>query len=309
MAETILKQTLIMLILMLVGALSAKTGLISSAANKDLSKFILQVVNPVVIFMSYQTELKPDLVKKLLLTFGLSALAMAVMLAGAYLFIRPKKGKNTEIERFSSIYSNCGFMGIPLVNALFGMEGVFCLTAFITVFNLTVWTHGVILITGEKDVKSVLKVLRSPTMIAIGLGLLAFFLKIRLPEIPSKALGYISELNTPLAMVVSGVTISETNLLSIVKKVSIYKVCFSKLILLPFILSVIFLTFPVDEQVKMTVLVAAAAPPAAMCTLLCVRSGKDSLYASEIFTAGTILSVITLPIVVKFTEFLTKMIS
>ena len=309
MAETILKQTLIMLILMLVGALSAKTGLISSAANKDLSKFILQVVNPVVIFMSYQTELKPELVKKLLLTFGLSALAMAVMLAGAYLFIRPKNGKNTEIERFSSIYSNCGFMGIPLVNALFGMEGVFCLTAFITVFNLTVWTHGVILITGEKDVKSVLKVLRSPTMIAIGLGLLAFFLKIRLPEIPSKALGYISELNTPLAMVVSGVTISETNLLSIVKKVSIYKVCFSKLILLPFILSVIFLAFPVDEQVKMTVLVAAAAPPAAMCTLLCVRSGKDSLYASEIFTAGTILSVITLPIVVKFTEFLTKMIS
>ena len=124
MAETILKQTLIMLILMLIGALSAKAGLISSEANKDLSKFVLQVVNPVVIFMSYQTELKPELVKKLLLTFALSALAMAVMLAGAYLLIRPKEGRNTEIERFSSIYSNCGFMGIPLVNALFGMKGI-----------------------------------------------------------------------------------------------------------------------------------------------------------------------------------------
>ena len=309
MAETILKQTLVMLILMLIGALSAKTGLISASANKDLSKFVLQVVNPVVIFMSYQTELKAELVKKLLLTFALSALAMAVMLVGAYLFIRPREGSNTEIERFSSIYSNCGFMGIPLVNAMFGMEGVFCLTAFITVFNLTVWTHGVILITGEKDVKSMLKVLRSPTMIAIAVGLLAFFLKIRLPEIPSKALGYISELNTPLAMVVSGVTISQTSFAGIVKKTGVYRVCFSKLILLPFILIVIFSLFPIDEQVRMTVLVAAAAPPAAMCTLLCIRSGKDSLYASEIFTAGTILSVIALPIVVKFTEFLTKMIS
>ena len=221
MAETILKQTLVMLILMLIGALSAKTGLISASANKDLSKFVLQVVNPVVIFMSYQTELKAELVKKLLLTFALSALAMAVMLVGAYLFIRPREGSNTEIERFSSIYSNCGFMGIPLVNAMFGMEGVFCLTAFITVFNLTVWTHGVILITGEKDVKSVLKVLRSPTMIAIAVGLLAFFLKIRLPEIPSKALGYISELNTPLAMVVSGVTISQTSFAGIVKKTGV----------------------------------------------------------------------------------------
>ena len=309
MAETILKQTLVMLILMLIGALSAKTGLISASANKDLSKFVLQVVNPVVIFMSYQTELKAELVKKLLLTFALSALAMAVMLVGAYLFIRPREGSNTEIERFSSIYSNCGFMGIPLVNAMFGMEGVFCLTAFITVFNLTVWTHGVILITGEKDVKSMLKVLRSPTMIAIAVGLLAFFLKIRLPEMPSKALGYISELNTPLAMVVSGVTISQTSFAGIVKKTGVYRVCFSKLILLPFILIVIFSLFPIDEQVRMTVLVAAAAPPAAMCTLLCIRSGKDSLYASEIFTAGTILSVIALPIVVKFTEFLTKMIS
>lgn len=309
MAETIFKQTLIMLILMLIGALSAKTGLISSSANKDLSKFILQVVNPVVIFMSYQTELKSDLVRKLLLTFGLSLIAMVVMIAGAYLFIRPKEGRKTEIERFSTIYSNCGFMGIPLVNALFGMEGVFCLTAFITVFNLVAWSHGVILITGEKDVKSILKVLRSPTMISIGIGLLAFFLKIRLPEIPSQALGFISNLNTPLAMVVSGVTISETSFLTILKKESIYRVCFSKLILLPFILSVIIMPLPVDTQVKMIVLVAAAAPPAALCTLLCVRSGKDSLFASEIFAAGTILSVITLPIVVKFTEFLTKMIS
>jgi predicted permease len=309
MAETILRQTLIMLILMLVGALSCKTGIISQAANKELSKFVLQVVNPVVIFMSYQTELRPELVRNLLITFGLSAAAIGIMALVTYLLIRPKPERKTEIERFSSIYSNCGFMGIPLVNALFGMEGVFYLTAFITVFNLAAWTHGVILITGEKDVKSVLKVLRSPTMIAIGLGLLAFFLKLRLPEIPAKALGYISDLNTPLAMVVSGVTISETSLLSIVKRSGVYRVCFLKLILLPFILSVILSFVPVGEQVRLTVLVAAAAPPAAMCTLLCIRSGKDSVYSSEIFTAGTILSVITLPIVIKFTEFLTKMIS
>ena len=309
MAETILRQTLIMLILMLVGALSCKTGIISQAANKELSKFVLQVVNPVVIFMSYQTELRPELVRNLLITFGLSAASIGIMALVTYLLIRPKPERKTEIERFSSIYSNCGFMGIPLVNALFGMEGVFYLTAFITVFNLAAWTHGVILITGEKDVRSVLKVLRSPTMIAIGLGLAAFFLKLRLPEIPAKALGYISDLNTPLAMVVSGVTISETKLLSIVKRSGVYRVCFLKLILLPFILSVILSFVPVGEQVRLTVLVAAAAPPAAMCTLLCIRSGKDSVYSSEIFTAGTILSVITLPIVIKFTEFLTKMIS
>lgn len=308
MSETILKQTIIMMILMLAGFICSKTGLISNESNKDLSKLVLQVVNPVVIFMSYQTEQKPELIHELLLTFALSCLAFVVLIAGAYLLIRKNPDKNTEIERFSSIYSNCGFMGIPLVNALFGMEGVFCLTAFITVFNLIVWTHGVILITGEKDIKSVIKVFYSPTIIAIILGLLSFFLGIRLPEIPSKALGYISELNTPLAMIVSGATIAGTDLKALLKKKGVYKVCSIKLILLPILLSVILCLVPVDEKVRLTVIVAASAPPAAMCTLLCIRSGKDSLYASEIFAAGTILSVITLPFVVKFTEYLTKTI-
>ena len=63
-----------------------------------------------------------------------------------------------------------------------------------------------------------------------------------------------------------------------------------------------------DSKVGMTILVAASAPPAAMCTLLSIRYGKNSIYASEIFTAGTILSVGTLPLVVKATEYLTKIL-
>ncbi|HRR78247.1 MAG TPA: AEC family transporter, partial [Ruminococcus sp.] len=66
---------------------------------------------------------------------------------------------------------------------------------------------------------------------------------------------------------------------------------------------------PVDEKVRITVLVAAAAPPAAMCTLQCIRYGRNSVYASELFTAGTILSVGTLPLMVWITEYLTKIIT
>ena len=158
MAQTILNQTIIMLILIMVGVLCAKLRLISSNTNKELSQFVLQVVNPVVIFMSYQKDYEARLVKNLLLTFAFSVLAFAVMIAVAYLFIRKKEDRHTEVERFSAIYSNCAFMGIPLMSALFGDEGVFYLTAFITVFNLVIWTHGVITISGEKDMKQVVKV-------------------------------------------------------------------------------------------------------------------------------------------------------
>lgn len=308
MASTILNQTIIMLILIAVGVLCAKLKIISSDTNRELSKFVLQVVNPVVIFMSYQKEYEARLVKNLLITFALSVLAFAVILAVAYIFVRKKDGGHTEVERFSSIYSNCAFMGIPLMSALFGDEGVFYLTAFITVFNLVVWTHGVIIISGEKNMKEVVKVFYSPTMIAIVLGILTFFLKIKLPAVPVSALNFIKEINTPMAMIVSGVTISATNVPKLLKNTRLYFICLVKLIIIPAVLALVMSLFSVDEEVRMTVIVAAASPPAAMCTLFCIKYNKNSVYASEIFTAGTILSVLTLPAIVKLTEILTNLL-
>jgi len=309
MANTILDQTIIMLILIVVGVLCFKTHIISRESNKDLSKLVLQVVNPAVIFMSYQTNYKSELVRNLLLTFALSVGSMAILIAAAYIFIRKKEDRETEIERFSAIYSNCGFMGIPLMNALFGMEGVFYLTAYITVFNIIVWTHGIILISGEKDIKKVIKVFYSPTIISIVLGIICFFLKLRLPEVPSRAFNFVVQLNTPLAMIVSGVTMAETDIPELLKNKRVYMVCALRLLLLPAILSVLLSLLPLDEKVRMTVIVAAAAPPAAMCTLQCIRYGRNSVYASELFTAGTVFSVATLPMMVRITEYLTKILA
>lgn len=308
MSQTILNQTIIMLILIMIGVLCAKLKIISSSANKELSQFVLQVVNPVVIFMSYQKDYEPRLVKNLLLTFALSVVAFALTIIIAYILIRKKENRDTEVERFSAIYSNCAFMGIPLVSALFGDEGVFYLTAFITVFNLVIWTHGVITISGEKDFRQVIKVFYSPTMIAIVLGIITFFLKIKLPEVPNKALGFIKEINTPMAMIVSGVTISATNVPKLIKNIRVYIICIIKLLIVPLILTLIFSPFDIDEKVRMTVIVAVASPPAAMCTLFCLKYNKNSVYASEIFAAGTILSVLFLPIIVNFTEKLTNLI-
>lgn len=306
MADIILNQTIIMMLLMLVGVLCSKTGIISSSSNRELSKFLLQVVNPVVIFVSYQTDMKTELVKNLLIAFGLSFAAFAVMIGAVYLIIPSKEGRETEIERFSAIYSNCSFMGIPLADAMFGKEGVFYLTAFITVFNIIVWTHGIILLTGERDMKAVAKVFYSPTIIAIVLGLAAFFTGFRLPELPSRVCSYIAELNTPMAMIVSGVSMAETKVTDMIKNIGVYKTCLIRLIILPVILSSCLSFVPVSEKVVLVILVAASAPPAAMCTLQCLRFGKNYLYSSEIFTAGTALSVISLPVIVKITEFLTK---
>jgi hypothetical protein len=308
MTETIFRQTIIMLMLIMVGFLCSRSGLISKSTNKELSGLVLQVVNPIVIFMSYQREYQSELAKDLGLTFLISAGAFAAAIGISMLLIRRRNGRDTEVERFSAVYSNCGFMGIPLVNALFGMEGVFFLTAFITVFNLTVWTHGVILISGERDMRRVVKVFYSPTMIAIALGLISFFLRLRLPSVPSEALEQIAGLNTPLAMIVSGVTIADTKVKDLLTKPGVYYTVFLRLFVIPLVIAFALAPMSINDKVRMTVVVASAAPPAAMCTLQCVKYGKNSLYASEIFAFGTILSVATLPAVVRLAERLTNLI-
>lgn len=302
MSETIFKQTVIMLVLIIVGVICAKTRIIGKETNRDLSGLVLNVINPVVILMSYQKEYRPELLKKLGMSFLLSTVAFAVMIALSYLLIRKKDGRETEIERFSLIYSNCGFMGIPIVSALFGSEGVFCLTAFITMFNLCVWTHGIMLISGESGLKRTLKAFRSPTMIAIYAGLIMFLTGIRIPALPSQALQFIADMNTPMAMIVSGVTISQTNIFRLLKNLRIWLVVGLRLLVLPIAVTAALLPFSNDSQVLLTVVVASAAPPAAMCTLHCIRFNKNSVYSSEVFTGGTIFSIATLPILVHIAE-------
>ncbi len=300
--QTLFNQTVVMLILIITGIICFKTGIISKAGNKELSNLVLSVVNPVVIFMAYQTEYDSELVKNLLTAFLLSVISFAIMIAGAYILV-PAKIRNSEIERFSSIYSNCAFMGIPLIQALFGSIGVFYLTAYLTVFNFMIWTHGIILLSGEKDFKKVLKVLYSPVILSIVVGIIMFFLQIKLPSVMSKALEFVADLNTPLAMIVSGVTMADADIISLIKKKRIYYTSFLKLVLFPALIVIVFalpIFSGVDSDVRTSIIIAASAPSAAMCTLQCIRIGKDSLYASEIFAFTTVFSIISLPLVVHF---------
>lgn len=101
---------------------------------------------------------------------------------------------------------------------------------------------------------------------------------------------------------------ADTNIVKLLKKPRVYYICLLKLLAIPALLVLILSPLGIDDKVRMTVIVAASAPPAAMCTLQCIRYNKNSLYASEIFTAGTILSIASLPLIVKLTESFTNLI-
>ena len=140
----VIKQTVIMSLIICVGILCYKRKLLNDEAGRKLSGFVLNVVAPCFMFMSYQIEFSPDRIKGLLTAFALSLAVHIVFIAGASLIIRKKDSSEYIIERFSIIYTNCGFMGIPLIEGVFGPDGVLYATAYLTVFNIFVWSHGII---------------------------------------------------------------------------------------------------------------------------------------------------------------------
>lgn len=304
MAQVILQQAVIMLLLILVGAGCFRFRLLSKDTVSEISRLVLTVVNPIVILLAYQRPFEAALVANLGWTFLLSAASYALAMGISYLAIRHKKERETAVERFSCIYSNCGFMGIPLVQAMFDYEGVFYLTAFLTLFNFLAWTHGVMQISGERSLKSIVKVLRSPAIIAIVLGMLLFFAQITLPGFLSETLTMIGNLNSPLAMFVAGATIAQTDLPAVLKKPRVFYVTALKLLVIPAAVILLFLLFPLEATMEMTVLAATAAPSAAMCTMQCLRYGKNAAYASELFGVTTLLSMATMPLMMMLYEWI-----
>ncbi|MFT3950721.1 MAG: AEC family transporter [Oscillospiraceae bacterium] len=289
----------IMLIFILIGIVCFKAKLVTDEGNRSLSNIVLYIVNPVLVFISFQQNYSPALLTGLGQTLVLSVLGYGVTMLGAYALIRGKS-PDLGVERFAAVYSNCGFMGIPIANALFGARGVFFITAFNVSFNLLVWTHGIFTVTGDKSNMSLRKVVTNPTVLATAAGILCFLVNVKLPPLLTDAATDIGAVIAPLAMLVAGVTIAQTNLRRALKKPRVYLVVTLKLLVLPLVCAVIFALLPValDETVMVTTVLAFACPSATIGIMLCVIFNKDADYAAELFAFSTLLSVLTLPAVI-----------
>jgi predicted permease len=199
-------------------------------------------------------------------------------------------------------------MGIPLMSAIFGSLGVFYCNTYLTMFNVIIWTYGVVLMKKKKELstkrslKEQFRPFITPTMICIVLGLAMYFLKIKLPSPVAKATKYVASMNTPLAMIVSGVCIAQSNLLSAIKRLRVYYVAFIKCFVVPLLVMAVFLLFPLDNTLLTTILIASSCPTAATTMLFASKYEGDVEMASNVFTNTTIMSIISIPIVILIAQ-------
>lgn len=294
---TVALQVCIMAILIVVGYVLTKAKIINQTGARQMSDVLLMIVTPCVLIQSYQIDFEVNMAIGLgiaaLLALGIHIVGIAVV----PLLFRREQTNHYRIDRFAAIYSNCGFMAIPILGAVLGSEGVFYGSAYLAVFTVLSWTHGIFLYTGDKKSLSIRKILLNPGVIGIVIGLLLFFCRIRLPYVLSASVDYIAALNTPLAMLLLGVFLSDIQFRRALSNLSLYKVSAVRLLILPLVALIGFKLFHIDALIAAAVMIPAACPSANIAALFAARFDLDTGYASELVAINTLFSILTIPLI------------
>ena len=209
----------------------------------------------------------------------------------------------------SIIYTNAGYLVIPLVSAVLGEEWVFYTTAFLLVQNLLTWTHGVSVLKGESE-RNYRKILLNPNIIALAAGILLFAAQIRLPAVLASCVESMSGLVTPASMLVIGMVIGDVDLGWVFCQKRPYLICLIRLVVIPLAAAAGFAAVEraglhADaEYILLIVLIAVAAPVAAIITQLAQIYDRDVRYASVINVMSVVFCIFTMPLAVLIYELL-----
>ena len=281
--------------MMAVGFVLAKLKKLTPDAVPQLTYLLLYVVVPCVTVNALQTECSPELLREM----GATAVIVALSYLAYALIILPFFRRRPESTRaslqFGSMYGNTGFMGLPLVRAVLGDRALIYATVVYVVFNLFSWTHGVLVMGGRKAFSPKTAVL-NPGVLGSAVGLLLFLCNIRLPGLVGNAVSFLSDVNTPLAMVVIGAQMAWADLPATFRNPLLYEGALLKLILIPLLTALAMMPLGLNPMLYSTIVILAAAPTAGVTAMFSVRFGRDTGSSAQLVTLTTLLSIITLPV-------------
>ncbi|MCD7954165.1 MAG: AEC family transporter [Lachnospiraceae bacterium] len=291
----LLKQSLIMFVYLLIGYFLYKRKLVSKQGSADMGRMLLYVIMPVAILKSYIRDFSAELLEGLAVSFVLALLSLILAVVVSRLLFKKEEG----VERFGAAFSNAGFIGIPLVQMALGTEAVFYVASFVAILNILQWTYGVLVMTGDRSVIRPRKICTNPIVISFLAGLLLFFAPVTLPEMLTDIISTLSSMNGPIAMIVLGVYLGQVPLKSLFTDRLVYKCAAVRLLLIPALTIVLMLIVPAKyPTIKLTVLIAAAAPVGSNVAIFAQLYDQDYTRAVKEVCLSTLLCIVTLPVVV-----------
>lgn len=296
----LINKLFIMFSFMIIGVILFHKKIITEAGSECLASLLIHLVLPCVILNGFWVEQSAERVYGLIISILFSVLGLGISLVVAKIFF-PKN----PIDNFAASFSNPGFFGIPLIAAVLGENSIFYVAPFIACLNILQWTYGVSILKNEPIIVDLKKIIKSPFFISFMIGLLIFLVQ---PPIPS-AIGTIinssANLNTPLAMIVSGIYLAKANIREMFTKANFYIISFVRLIFTPAVCLLLLSAIPGNFfEIKLSLFLAIACPVGSNVAVYAQLHGKNYIYAVQTVVLSTILSLVTIPMWVFIIQYL-----
>lgn len=293
----LVSQIAVMFLLMAAGYACFRLKYLNEKGTAQFSTLLNRVVAPCVIINSFQRPFEPALAHALLLSAGCALLYFACAIACAHLVFRKKATVASRADkRFCTVFTNCGFMSLPLLDALFGSYGLFLGSAFIVVNNIVLWSYGVDqLAESVTPAQRVRSILLNPGTVSVAIGLLFFLTPLTMPAAPAQAVGYLASLNTPVAMLILGAFLAQCDLRACFTDRGVYQVTALSLFALPLLTMALFLLLPLDTTIRTAMLVCVSAPVGMVSPMFAQVYGTDHLFSTRAVAVSTVLSAVTIP--------------
>ncbi len=298
--NVIIDQMIILFILMCLGYFLFKVKLIDDEFNTRLTKFVLYVTMPALIVNSVLNQTSRD-VREALYVFLVAIVMFAVLPVVGWILAKvmriPKEQQGMYI--FMTIFSNIGFMGFPIMDALYGEKAVFYTAIFNLIFCLLVFTVGDSIMSYGSGVRTKFdaKALRTPGVVASAVAIVIYFLNVSPPPIVCDTISMVGELTTTLSMIVMGATLAKMELKTVFNDKNSYLFAALKQLALPLLLAPLLKRIIPNEYILSITLIMLSMPVASITVLLATEHGKDASLAAKNMFITTVVSMLTIPLI------------
>jgi len=301
------EQVAILYIIVAVGILADKTNLFTEKTARLCTNLLFFIITPAVIVKSFlEIEYDRDTAKGLFIAIGCGLLLHLVAAVINIPFFNKGDRDKGSVLKFACVYGNCGYMALPLANAVLGAEGVFYCSAVIMAFQMFVFTHGIVIMSdvkeNEKRKFELKKLIINPGVLSVAVGLPLFLSRVSIPDIIFKPVQYIASMNTPLAMLIFGAYLSKIELKKIFSDGRILGAAFFKLIVLPLVMLGLFKLFGLSGTLLSALIISASAPTANNTVIFAAKYGRDSVFASKTVAIISAISIVTMPFMIALSS-------
>ena len=285
-------------ILMMVGALLKKTGVIGAEGKKTLSDLCIKVVIPCNIFKSFLIDFTPDILKTCGLLLVSAVILQAVCLLLNRFIYNGQEQRRKKVLQYCTIVPMSGFLGNPIAEGIYSSVGVLYTSIFLIPMRIIMWSVGTsYFVAGEKaDPKKVLKnVATHPCLVAVYLGLICMATQVHLPRILTETARYIGSCNSALTMFIVGTILADVKLVTICNKDTL---SFSvlRLVLLPAAAFALGKVLGLDNISHGVSVLMTGMPAGATAAIFAARYNSDAPFATKCVVMSTLLSMLTLPL-------------